>query len=131
MKSFKEYIKESAPRIVVDDSTFEGKTDPTQYSDDDNVIYVKSTYDVKNDPEAWIVHELIHGKRIPDDGAEYPYNKVERIAYTEQFTELIKRGFTFEDISDMSKFPTLSIKVKKFPTVLYKYWKYAESYNRG
>ena len=114
--------------IVVDNSVFEGKDDPTQYCNDRNIIYVKSNYDVELDKEGWIVHELEHHKHRNkrDDNRIYPHNKVEKYAYEAQFSELKRRGYSFKDIQDKSKFPTLSLKFIKYDgeyfNILKRYW---------
>ena len=36
------------------------KEDPTEYDISKDTIRVRSTYDIDNDPEGWIVHERIH-----------------------------------------------------------------------
>ena len=88
------------PRVIVDDSTFVQKDDPTQYSKENNIIYVKSTYDIKNDPAGWMVHEYKHAelKDLPDE-EQYPDNTVERAAYKAQFKYLKIR-----DINHLMKY---------------------------
>lgn len=131
MRFEEHYLKET--KIIVKDDAFEGKTDPTQYSYDDKVIQVKSTYDYKNDPEGWIVHEEKHAeldrKNVKDDGKDYPTNNIEREAYIAQFKALKKRGMIYKDLFDKKKFPTLFIKLTKhngsFESILRKYWENA------
>jgi len=121
-------LEQNQSLIVVDDSAFEGKDDPTQYNNEEEKIYVKSNYNVKEDKEAWIVHELGHHRyrNKEDDNKPYPYNKVERFAYQEQFKELKRRGFEFEDLLNKEYFPTLSLKLTKYNgeyyDILKKYW---------
>jgi len=116
------------PKVVVNDASFEGKTDPTQYSNEDGVIYVKSSYDTKEDPEGWMVHEYKHSemRNVPDDGKEYPTNNIESEAYKAQFKFLAGRGKTLQDIQDPKQFPTLAPKFTKYngeyAPILIKYW---------
>jgi hypothetical protein len=113
-----DYIIESLghqkPKIIVTNKGFDGKTDPTQYSIDKNIIYVKPSYDIPNDNEGWMVHEFAHSNfNIADDGKDYPYNNTEKYAYTKQFNFLKhSKGINdFDELKDSSKFPTLSIKI--------------------
>jgi hypothetical protein len=117
-------IKENKLQIIIDDSQFEGKTDPTQYSKEDDIIYIKSTYDQKTDPEGWMVHEFKHAdlKDTLDDGKQYPTNNTESEAYKAQFKFLAGRGKTLVDIQDQKQFPTLAIKFIKYAPILTKYW---------
>lgn len=118
---FRLWLENFGTRIVVDDSTFDGKRDPTQYSKEDNIIYVKSSYDIKNDPAGWIVHEYKHAelKDIDDDPENYPENKVEVEAYKAQFDYLKRKGY--KNFDDIFKIPTLEHK-KEFYDILKKYW---------
>jgi len=119
--------------MVVDNKQFEGKSDPTQYSIEDDIIYVKSNYNIHKDVEGWIIHEYEHSKQknVKDDKKEYPYNNIERMAYIAQFKWLKKTGkaLTFNDIQDKKKFPTLSLKFIKYngawKEILKKYWELA------
>jgi len=117
------------PKIVVDTKSFEGKTDPTQYSAETHTILVKPTYNTKTDPEGWMVHEFEHAKlNVKDDNKPYPENSVERVAYMAQFKFLkdTKKALVFNDLKDPKKFPTLSLKFTKYSgewePVLKKYW---------
>ena len=139
--SFKEYLKEKLllentkiKKVPDNSESFEGKTDPTQYDNDNKVILVKQSYDTKKDIEGWMVHEQKHAdldkKGFKDDGKEYPYNNTEMEAYIAQFKALKKRGIKdFEELKDNKKFPTLSIKITKNngsnEKILMKYWKNA------
>jgi len=84
------------------------KEDPTEYDISKDVIRVRSTYDIENDPEGWIVHERIHSYLASinfNDNynpplIEYPLNDVERHAFTWQFVYLLETGRikTLEDV---------------------------------
>ena len=135
MNSIDSFLNEKLqirPKIVVDTKSFEGKTDPTQYSAETHTILVKPTYNMKTDPEGWIVHESEHAKlNIKDDNKPYPENSVERVAYTAQFKFLkaTNKAVVFNDLKDSKKFPTLSLKFTKYggewEPVLKKYWEMA------
>jgi hypothetical protein len=120
------------PIKKVDDSLFEGKSDPTQYDYQTNTILVKSSYDVETDPEGWIVHESIHHKLkdVKDDGKPYPTNNIEKEAYMAQFKVLSERGHFLYEIKDVNIFPTLSLKFKneEYVKTLEKYWRWAKKY---
>jgi len=72
------------------------KEDPTEYDISKDVIRVRSTYDIDNDPEGWIVHERIHAYlasiKFEDNNKTYPFNDVERHAFTWQFVYLLETG---------------------------------------
>jgi len=123
---------QTKPIVIVDTKSFEGKSDPTQYDAENHIILVKPTYNVKLDPEGWMVHEYEHGKlSVKDDGKPYPENAVERVAYTVQFKFLksTKKAERFEDLKNSKKFPTLSLKITKhggeYEPILKKYWEMA------
>jgi len=128
--SFIQYLLENRVKIKVEDSAFEGKSDPTQYDKETNTILIKSSMKnkIKSDPEGWMVHEYKHAelRNIKDDGKEYPTNNIEREAYKAQFKYLKGKGFKFEDLFDNNKFPTLSLKLTKYngeyEPILRKYW---------
>lgn len=111
----------------VDDGSFSGKTDPTQYSHDSHEILVKSTYDTEKDPEGWMAHEYKHSEAdrfgVKSNGEPYPCDNIESRAYREQFRLLWFRGFSFEDLKDRNRFPTLSLKIGKYEKILKKYWR--------
>ena len=72
------------------------KEDPTEYDISKDKIRVRSTYDIDNDPEGWIVHERIHAYlasiKFEDNNKTYPFNDVERHAFTWQFVYLLETG---------------------------------------
>lgn len=72
------------------------KEDPTEYDISKDTIRVRSTYDIDNDPEGWIVHERIHAYlasiKFEDNNKTYPFNDVERHAFTWQFVYLLETG---------------------------------------
>ena len=72
------------------------KEDPTEYDKLTDTISVRSTYDIENDPEGWIVHERIRAYltsiKFEDDNKSYPFNDVERHAFTWQFVYLLETG---------------------------------------
>lgn len=80
------------------------KKDPTEYDESTDTIFVRSTYDIENDPEGWIVHEQIHAYlasiKFEDNNKSYPFNDVERHAFTWQFVYLLETGRvkTIEDV---------------------------------
>ena len=135
MNSIDSFLNEKLqikPKIVVDTKSFEGKSDPTQYDAKNHTILVKPTYNVKSDPEGWMVHEYEHGKlNVKDDDKPYPQNAVERAAYVAQFKFLktTKKAERFEDLKNPKKFPTLNLKFTKYggewEPILKKYWEIA------
>lgn len=86
------------PTIKIIDFTQWKKEDPTEYDESTDTIFVRSTYDIENDPEGWLVHERIHAYlasiKFEDNYnpplIEYPFNNVERHAYTWQFVYLLE-----------------------------------------
>ena len=70
------------------------KEDPTEYDISKDSVRVRSTYDIENDPEGWIVHERIHAYlasiKFEDNDKTYPFNDVERHAFTWQFVYLLE-----------------------------------------
>lgn len=75
-----------------------------------------------------MVHEQVHHekRRTPGDNPfDYPNNIIEQYAYIAQFKHLKEKGYTIKDIQDETQFPTLSIKFKKYPKELKKYWNMA------
>ena len=86
------------PTIKTIDFTQWKKEDPTEYDESTDTIFVRSTYDIENDPEGWLVHERIHAYlasiKFEDNYnpplIEYPFNNVERHAYTWQFVYLLE-----------------------------------------
>lgn len=87
------------------------KLDPTFYDIDSKKIYVRPDYDIANDPDGWIVHERIHAYLASihfEDNYNpplvvYPFNDVEKYAYTWQFVYLLETG-RIESISDIKTF---------------------------
>jgi len=121
-----------SPKIKIDIKLFKGKTDPTQYDAEKNIILVKPSYNIEQDPEGWMVHEYAHTEfdGINDD-KHYPENSIERFAYIKQFRFLknTNKASTFNNLKDDKKFPTLSLKFIKYngewETTLKKYWELA------
>ncbi|MBR5412096.1 MAG: hypothetical protein IK114_03505 [Fibrobacter sp.] len=86
------------------------KLDPTEYDVKTDSINVRSNYDVQKDPDGWIVHEKIHAYLASvhfEDNynpplVEYPFNDVERYAFTWQFVFLLETK-RIDSISDIEK----------------------------
>lgn len=86
------------PKIEVSNSWDAQKQDPTEFDAELNVIRVRGDYDADLDLCGWIVHEKVHAYlasiNYQDDYnppvIQYPFNSVERMAYTWQFIYLIK-----------------------------------------
>ena len=114
--------------IIITNKGFEGKNDPTQYDFIQNIIYVKPSYDLENDPEGWMIHEQSHMdsqiEGIVDDNKAYPKNKIEKIAFKKQFEWLknMKSVQTWEMLKNSQTFPTLSLKLLRYEKILKKYW---------
>lgn len=95
-----------------------GKLDPTEYDDASQTIRVSSDYDYISDPTGWMRHEVQHHKLIVcnfrDDEYEYPYNAVEKQAYTEQFKYLRSKG--------VDNWLQLMPNKAQYVKILMKYW---------
>ena len=95
------------PLIKIIDVTQWKKEDPTEYDGLADTIFVRSTYDIENDPEGWLVHERIHAYlasiNFEDNDKSYPFNNVERHAYTWQFVYLLELGWV-KTINDIERF---------------------------
>jgi hypothetical protein len=111
------------------------KTDPTQFSEDLNAIEIKSSFNYKNDPEKWMVHEVTHAlasrkdflykdgiSNYADNEHPYPTNEIEQYAYKTQFSKLIQNGVDIETIMTDPKFKTLKIHFEHSPEVMNKYY---------
>ncbi len=85
---------------VIDKSMWpDGKTDPTEYSDDTGVIKIRSDYDYKKDPAGWFEHEKGHADwKGSRDVNDYPDNPIEWQAFGRQFKYLQDKGYDFDDI---------------------------------
>jgi hypothetical protein len=74
------------------------KQDPTFYDNELKTIFVRPDYSKDEDSYGWIVHEKIHAYlasiNFKDNYnpplVEYPYNEVERYAFTWQFVFLLE-----------------------------------------
>ena len=128
-QTFKEWLneqqsikinKESLPiEIIKKEDWPEGKSDPTEFSTNDNIVRVREDYDYKKDPQGWMRHEYMHWKLhnsdFEDDGKDYPLNNTEVEAYKYQFKFLKKRGFkNLEDVPGLKK--------DNYTNILKKYW---------
>jgi len=111
-------------KIIPEEEWPEGKSDPTQYDHARKEIQVRSDYNQTEDPYAWMVHERMHAKLDEsgelDDNKTYPLNRIEQLAYVEQFKELINRGKSIEDVKKM-----MPLKFENYEDTMNKYWKMA------
>ena len=99
----KEILIHGARAVIIPSEEWGPKKDATQYDADNHIIQIRSDYPWQQDPVGWIVHELVHyNAKTGWDGDEdhpYPFNPIERKAYTEQFKYLINKGYkTLEQI---------------------------------
>jgi hypothetical protein len=107
--------------IVKKEDWAEGKTDPTEFSADEDTVRIRDDYDYKKDPIGWMRHEMMHYKLHhtngwEDDGKEYPYNSTEEKAYTHQFKYLKKKGYkNYKDVPGFDK-------SDEYDGILNKYW---------
>jgi len=114
------------------------KTDPTQFCPSTSTIQVKESFDLKNDPEKWMVHERVHAMlhalgvdQYANKENPYPTNTVEQWAFKTQFFHLIKEGVSIEQIKTDPKFETLKKSFQHSPEVLVSYFHEAkDEWNR-
>ena len=97
-----------------------GKGNPTEFNYSDNSIYVNNSYDIKNDPCGWLVHEKVHfnerNKNLNRDN--YPDCDNEINPYIEQFQYLKNKGYSFDNIFNLQDMKSII----KYKDILKKYW---------
>jgi hypothetical protein len=115
--------------IPDDDEMWDGKKDPTQFNSALNRIEVKASYDMKNDPEKWIVHEITHAvmfskgvSNYADPKHQYPTNEIEQWAYTTQFYHFAKDSIDLKEIMTDPKYNNLKQSFERHPEVLNSYF---------
>lgn len=111
-----------------------GKLDPSEYSYEDDTIYIREDYDYKTDPYSLLVHERAHAEianaekhhtpKQPNNPNEYPANTHEQYAFSKQFASLQRKGYSFEDIK-RGRIPGLEHKQSYLP-ILKQYWYFDE-----
>ena len=85
-----------APQILPSDIW--EKEAPAEYDKNTNTIFFRLGYDPDKDCDGWIVHEMIHAHLASinfEDNynppiVEYPFNDIERYAFTWQFVYLLE-----------------------------------------
>jgi len=121
MNKFNKYLEAAGiPKIVIipKERWPRGKKDPTQWSQKEKEIQVRSDYDIDNDPAGWIEHEKVHARMPNQDTSNYPDNEVEKQAYSAQFKYLRSHGYSFDKIFSIK---TMEHK-KEYKDKLKKWW---------
>ncbi len=104
------HIKEYPKTKMI--ANVKGKTDGTQFSYDNNEIQIMRSHTVAKEKRIkWLVHEIGHwiffnkySEAKAYEGGDYPYNYIERYAYSCQFKKIQEDGNkNFEQILKLCK----------------------------
>ena len=125
-------VKLAKPNIVVVATSkwMDNKLEPSEYSLEQDTIYVRANYDMEKDLCGWLIHEYAHSYGVKlgvnPYGANYPCTEIEQFAFGLQFDYLVSKGVTLLVIMSDPAFAALKQKFLDYP-VVGGYWNMAEA----